>query len=104
MDKLTAIADAFLDTFAANIKALEAALADGMTGDVYVWPQHWLGAQMIIGGKSQAVRIDRATVFRRDMSATFRNGRDEIAVRMNREQALRCALAHARKVQAEFCR
>jgi hypothetical protein len=43
-------------------------------------------------------------VFRPDMRVTFRNGRDEIAVRMNREQALRCALAHARKVQAEFCR
>jgi hypothetical protein len=90
-------------TFADNIVALEAALAGDTTGWIYWYRQYKLGLK-IDGDKSQAVRVDMATVNppRLPKGRVWKNGAGLHAETVARVYALKAALGHAKEVQADF--
>ena len=91
--------------FEANILALQQALWGDCSGEVFVWPEHWLGVKFdAIKGKSQVVGIAFASVVPPYAYArvSFKNGAGAKAIKMKRRLAIESALEHAQKEYAKI--
>jgi hypothetical protein len=103
-EQLAAIAEV-TETFNSNIEALKAAIEiakmQPAPGFVFVWPKYWLGV-LVDGERSQAVRIDRATITHKADRRVFTNGAGVKAVLMPTLEALEGALAHSTATWAEL--
>jgi hypothetical protein len=79
-----------------NISELEFAKSNNSPADmILAWPSANLGVRFNADGKPQAVRVDMATIVRRDDRREVFNGRNDRAVFVLRSTAIEAALVES---------